>query len=115
MYISDACKAASTTKKAIEYYCEKGLIKPAATENGYRLFSEEDVARLKKISALRSMGVSVGDIKELLEQNDVAVYGASRRKRAKNSLNRTNSTSFSGNWPLHRIGRPYAKRPRCWR
>ena len=32
MYISDACKAASTTKKAIEYYCEKGLIKPAATE-----------------------------------------------------------------------------------
>ena len=38
MYISDACKAASTTKKAIEYYCEKGLIKPAATENGYRLF-----------------------------------------------------------------------------
>ena len=67
MYISDACKAASTTKKAIEYYCEKGLIKPAATENGYRLFSEEDVARLKKISALRSMGVSVGDIKELLE------------------------------------------------
>ena len=53
MYISDACKAASTTKKAIEYYCEKGLIKPAATENGYRLFSEEDVARLKKISALR--------------------------------------------------------------
>lgn len=74
MYISDACKAASTTKKAIEYYCEKGLIKPAATENGYRLFSEEDVARLKKISALRSMGVSVGDIKELLEQNDVAAY-----------------------------------------
>ncbi len=27
MYISDACKAASTTKKAIEYYCEKGIDK----------------------------------------------------------------------------------------
>lgn len=72
MYIHEAAELSGTTKKAIEYYCMKGLLRPRVSENGYRIFSEEDVACLKKISMLRGLGVSVDDIQELLNGNDDA-------------------------------------------
>ena len=52
MYINEAAKLSGTTKKAIEYYCQKGLLDPAIAENGYKSFSAEDVEKLKKISLL---------------------------------------------------------------
>ncbi len=74
MYIHEAAKYAGTTKKAIEYYCQKGLLSPQFTESGYRDFTEEDVVCLKKISLLRSLGVSVEGIRELLNGNDSTVF-----------------------------------------
>ena len=74
MYIHEAAKLSGTTKKAIEYYCQKGLLSPKFTENGYRDFTEEDVACLKKISILRSLGVSVDETRELLSGNSSAVF-----------------------------------------
>ncbi len=70
MYIHEAAKISGTTKKAIEYYCRKGLISPQFTENGYRDFTEEDAVCLKKISLLRTLGVSVEGIREVLNGND---------------------------------------------
>lgn len=70
MYIHEAAERSGTTKKAIEYYCMKGLLSPQVSENGYKDFSEEDVACLKKISLLRNLGVSVEDIRELLSGKD---------------------------------------------
>ena len=52
MYIHEAAELAGTTKKAIEYYCQKGLLSPQFTENGYRDFTEEDVICLIKITAI---------------------------------------------------------------
>ena len=74
MYIHEAAKFSGTTKKAIEYYCQKGLLSPKFTENGYRDFTEEDVVCLKKISLLRSLGVSVEEIRELLNGNESTVF-----------------------------------------
>ena len=74
MYIHEAAKFSGTTKKAIEYYCQKGLLSPQFTENGYRDFTEEDVICLKKISLLRSLGVSVEETRELLKENDSTVF-----------------------------------------
>ena len=70
MYIHEAAERSGTTKKAIEYYCMKGLLSPRVSENGYKDFSEEDVACLKKISLLRNLGVSVEDIRKLLSGKD---------------------------------------------
>ena len=74
MYIHEAAKLSGTTKKAIEYYCQKGLLSPQFTENGYRDFTEEDIACLKKISLLRSLGVSVEETREILDGNDNTVF-----------------------------------------
>ena len=70
MYIQEAAERSGTTKKAIEYYCMKGLVSPQLSESGYRIFSEEDAVCLKKISLLRNLGVSVEDIRELLSGKD---------------------------------------------
>lgn len=81
MLINEACKKCSLTKKAIEYYMEQGLISPATQKNGYRSFSDEDIARLKKISVLRSLGLSVADIHIVLsEQTATALNVISGKK-----------------------------------
>lgn len=74
MYINEASKKSGTTKKAIEYYCQKGLLDPAVSDNGYRIFSDEDVEKLKKISLLRSLGVAVANIPELITGNDSTAF-----------------------------------------
>ena len=81
MLIHEACKASKLTKKAIEYYTEQGLITPAIMENGYRNFSESDVALLKKIAVLRGLGLTVTDIKNALDNpKESMLLQVSRRK-----------------------------------
>lgn len=69
MLISEAAAKTNLTKKAIEYYTEQGLISPKISHNGYRNFSENDVSKLRKISVLRSLDLSVTEIKEFLSDN----------------------------------------------
>lgn len=70
MFINEVCKITGLTKKAIEYYEEKGLIAPKVEENGYRNFSSEDIARLKEISVLRKLGLSISEIRDVLEKEN---------------------------------------------
>ena len=69
------------TRKAIEYYEEKGLIKPLKSENGYRDYSEEDMKILSKISLFRKVGLSVSEIKEYLSSNGNSLSSILRRKQ----------------------------------
>lgn len=72
MLIKEACQAAGLSRKAVEYYEEQGLVAPVILENGYRDFSGEDVARLEKIGVLRRLGLSVAEIRGLLDAVDPA-------------------------------------------
>lgn len=69
MLIGEAAANTNLTKKAIEYYEEQGLISPKISHNGYRNFSENDISKLRKISVLRSLDLSVTEIKEFLSDN----------------------------------------------
>ncbi|MDF2513002.1 MAG: MerR family transcriptional regulator [Herbinix sp.] len=66
MLINETSKATNLTKKAIEYYTEQNLIFPDLLDNGYRDFSDNDIECLKKISVLRKLGLSIGEIKAVL-------------------------------------------------
>jgi len=72
MLINEACKECKLTKKAIEYYGQQGLISPSLIENGYRQFSVADVEKLKKISTLRKLGLSVAEIGAVLKNEDLS-------------------------------------------
>lgn len=54
------------TRKAIEYYEEKGLIDPVRLENGYRDYSEEDVEILEKVALFTKLGLNLREIKEII-------------------------------------------------
>lgn len=49
----------------IRYYEAEGLLTPARAPNGYRAYSEADLAVLEKIKLLRRLGVSVEELKAL--------------------------------------------------
>ena len=66
MLISKVCAMAGLTKKAVEYYTEQELVFPTVLENGYKDYSSEDVARLKKIGLLRTLGLNVQEIKQVV-------------------------------------------------
>ena len=52
-------------KANIRYYEAEGLLTPAREKNGYRDYSENDLAVLEKIKLLRRLGVSIEELKEL--------------------------------------------------
>ena len=55
------------TVRTLHHYDTIGLLKPSArSEAGYRLYNQEDVARLHAIQALRHMGLSLPDVGDML-------------------------------------------------
>lgn len=53
-----------------------GLIKPARTEKGHRLYSEDDIALIRQILHWLEQGVSIGQVKGLLDQPKAEVVGS---------------------------------------
>ena len=70
MLVNEILKEVGMTRRAIKYYEEKGLLSIKKGTNGYRNYTDEDVKVLKKISVYRKLGISIEDIKNLLNTND---------------------------------------------
>lgn len=66
MLRSEVQNKTGLTRKAIEYYEEKGIIDPVRLENGYRDYSEKDVEILKKVSLFSKLGLSLKEIREII-------------------------------------------------
>lgn len=61
--------------RTIRYYEELGLINPFRSEKGTRLYSEEDIARLKTALTLREYGLSLEQIAELATSREQFTTG----------------------------------------
>lgn len=66
MLRSEVQNKTGLTRKAIEYYEEKGLIYPVRLENGYRDYSEKDVEILEKVSLFTKLGLSLKEVREII-------------------------------------------------
>mgnify|MGYP004509152561 FL=1 len=73
MLVNEILKEVGMTRRAIKYYEEKGLLSIKKDTNGYRNYTDEDVKVLKKISVYRKLGISIEDIKNLLNTNDKGI------------------------------------------
>ena len=72
MLIGEIASATGLTQRTLRYYEEIGLL-PTATrlEGGFRLYSEDDVTRLRRIIELKRMlGFSLVEVKEMLDLED---------------------------------------------
>lgn len=57
--------------QTIRYYERIGILPaPERTESGYRAYGEEDERRLRFVKNARSVGLSLGEIKEILAFNE---------------------------------------------
>lgn len=73
MKSSEIQKKTGLTRKAIEYYEEKGLIKPCRDENNYRIYNNNDLEKLKKIYMYKRFGLDVVEIRDILQNKDMAM------------------------------------------
>lgn len=65
--ISAAAEATGLHPQTIRQYEQRGLITPARTAGGTRMYSMRDLMKLDEISALSSMGVSIEGILKIFE------------------------------------------------
>ena len=57
--------------RCVQYYDKRGILCPSAlSEGGRRLYSEDDLAKMRIICFLRDTGISIGGIEALLAEED---------------------------------------------
>lgn len=79
--VKAAADATGLTVKGIRFYEKIGLIRPAErSPAGYRLYSEEDVARLRQIHFYRAQKFSLEDIDAILNDPDVDLRSYLKRQ-----------------------------------
>lgn len=67
MKINEVEALVHITKKNIRFYEEQGLLSPKRnSDNGYRDYSDDDVKILQQIKLLRKLGVSIEEIRQML-------------------------------------------------
>jgi MerR family transcriptional regulator, thiopeptide resistance regulator len=80
--IKEFAREAGVTVRALHLYDRLDLLKPAAlSEAGYRLYGEAELERLEQILALRFVGFSLEQIKELLRGPTRPLVTALRMQR----------------------------------
>lgn len=65
MHINEVEHIVGLSKKSIRYYEENGLLSPKRENNDYRIYSDEDIRKLKIIKFLRELDVSIRELKLL--------------------------------------------------
>lgn len=67
--IGELARLSETSARTIDYYTKLGLIHPELrTKTNYRLYTDETLARLKRIEAMKKEKYSLEEIKSALDQ-----------------------------------------------
>ncbi|MCB9744092.1 MAG: MerR family transcriptional regulator [Alphaproteobacteria bacterium] len=82
MRIGALAKRAGKTSRAIHFYEELGLLRPAGrTKGGFRLYGEEAVTRIRWIERLQELGFSLPEIQEFLARLQEEDHGPDAMRR----------------------------------
>ncbi len=73
LQIGEVAERTGVTQRTLRFYEEKGLLKtPTRMDGGFRLYSEQDVKRVKQIRRLQDLlGVSLAEIKEMVDAEEM--------------------------------------------
>lgn len=66
MNIGEAASVTHLNAKTIRFYEDIKLVMPKRATNGYRIYDEDDIHRLKFIQRARSLGFTVDECRHLL-------------------------------------------------
>jgi len=69
--VAEAAARAGVAPHVVRYYARIGLLRPGRNPaNGYRLFSDRDVARLRFVRKAQALGFSLAEIRQILADAD---------------------------------------------
>lgn len=74
--IGEVSRASGVSPRTLRYYEERGLLRPARTEAGYRLYTAADERRLAHIMAMRSCGLPLTAIEHIMGDDEPNIHGA---------------------------------------
>ena len=72
---------AGVTVRALHHYDRLALLRPKRTDAGYRLYGIRDLERLEQIVALKFLGLSLKQIKNLLDRDTRALPAVLKSQR----------------------------------
>jgi DNA-binding transcriptional MerR regulator len=84
LQVGELAKASGKTVRAIHLYEELGLVRPHARSKGrYRLFGAEALVRVRLITKLQELGLSLGEIQGVVRswESETSAPGAMRQVR----------------------------------
>ncbi len=71
LHLAELARKAEVTPATDRYYSRVGLLTPSREpENGYRCFTAMDLRRIEFIRQAQALGLTIGDIKAVLELVD---------------------------------------------
>ncbi|QXE38798.1 MerR family transcriptional regulator [Streptomyces sp. GMY02] len=76
MRIGELARATGTTARALRYYEQAGLISSQRAPNGYRIYDEQAVIRVRNIRYLLATGLTLDDVRVFLPCLDGDVAAA---------------------------------------
>lgn len=78
--VGELARRVHMTVRALHHYDDIGLLRPRhRSAAGYRLYAQEDIARLQHIQALRSLGLGLAQIGRLLDEHPQDIAPLLRR------------------------------------
>ncbi|ANZ24979.1 MULTISPECIES: MerR family transcriptional regulator [Rhodococcus] len=85
--ISVASELSGVDPQSMRLYERRGLLSPARTEGGTRRYSDEDVARLRRIGELLAEGINLAGIAQIfrLESNHAELASHNARLESHNA------------------------------
>lgn len=79
MTIKEVEEKTGLARSNIRFYEREHLIEPERTESGYRNYSDIDVEKIKKIAYMRTLGITIVDIRDVLN-NEVPLIQIIRKQ-----------------------------------
>ncbi|HEX3722164.1 MAG TPA: MerR family transcriptional regulator [Nitrolancea sp.] len=72
--VGELAKRTGLTVRALRYYDEIGLLSPPRhAHSDYRLYGDDEIARLQQIASLRQLGFALEEIREILTRPEISV------------------------------------------
>jgi DNA-binding transcriptional MerR regulator len=79
----EMARCSNNTLRTVRFYEEEGILRPARrTEGGHRLFEKSELDRLMLVTDMRMAGLSLDEIKKILEVKQSAASGSDAARQA---------------------------------
>jgi DNA-binding transcriptional MerR regulator len=85
----EMARRSNNTLRTVRFYEEEGILRPVRrTDGGHRLFDKRELERLMLITDLRAAGLSLDEIKQILEVKQRSASGSDAAHQATEILSR---------------------------